>query len=119
MGTLGCAPIRPTAPYEENAMLLERTIAQLDIGPVSPDQAEEMGHLGFLQWLGALKGNESYIEAASQAYARARPASAASPALAVFCELLAASSEDPLAELNLRLPTPTRRGGAKARRAGL
>ncbi|MEL6688872.1 MAG: hypothetical protein AAFP28_01025 [Pseudomonadota bacterium] len=98
-------------------MLLERTISQLDIGPVPEDQAQELGHLGFLQWLGALKGDRNYVEAVREAYEMAYPASAASPALEVFCDLLMISAASPLAELDLRLPTRTRRGGAKARRA--
>ena len=98
-------------------MLLERTIAQLDVGPVSADQAEEMGHLGFMQWLGGLRGDVNYVSAAHHAHDCARPARAASPAVGVFCDLLLASCEEPGRALDLRLPTRTRRGGAKARRA--
>lgn len=98
-------------------MLLERTIAQLDIGPVSPDQAEEMGHLGFMQWLGGLPGDASYVASAQHAHDYAHPASITSPAVEVFCDLLLASCEELGTALDLRLPTRTRRGGAKARRA--
>ncbi len=45
-------------------MLLKRTIAQLDVGYVPQDVAEEMGHLGYLQWLGAVQGDASYLQEA-------------------------------------------------------
>ena len=72
-------------------MLLERTIAQLNVGPVSPEIAEELGHLGYLQWLGALRGNTSYLEEAMKAYEAARPLSASSPAIALITRSSAAS----------------------------
>ncbi len=99
-------------------MLLERTIAQLDVGFVPQKQAEEMGHLGYLHWLGALRGDASYPNEAMQAYEMARPFSKSSPAIAVFCQLLRASVERPLhpLQLQLQLPKRTRRGGARARR---
>ncbi len=97
-------------------MLLERTIAQLDIGDVPPDVAEEMGHLGYMQWLGALKGDAGYVQEAMRAYELARPFMRTSPAVDVFCRLLVESSATPLTPLDLKLPTPTRRGGARARR---
>ena len=97
-------------------MLLERTIAQLDVGYVPPDRAEELGHLGYVQWLGALKGNASYLGEAMRAYTLAQPFIRTSPAVGVFCDLLVASSTSPLAPLDLKLRPPQRRGGAKARR---
>ena len=97
-------------------MMLERTIFQLDIGDVPDHVAKEMGHLGFAQWLGALQGDADYVREAMRAYNVARPFIASSPAVAVFCELLEASAASPLAPLELTLPAPARRGGAKARR---
>ncbi len=97
-------------------MLLERTILQLDIGHVPPDQAETMGHLGYMQWLGALRGDADYRREAMRAYERARPFIRTSPAIAVFCQLLVASCTTLPSVLDLRLPARTRRGGARARR---
>lgn len=100
-------------------MLLERTISQLDIGYVPRDQARELGHLGYMQWLGSLPGDTSYLNQAKHAYDLARPFIHASPAVAVFCQLLIASASTPLQPLDLRLPPRTRRGGARARRGVL
>ena len=78
-------------------MLLERTISQLDIGYVPDNVAEELGHLGYAQWLGALKGNAGYLVEAMRAYDLAKPFIRTSPAVAVFCQLLVdsvASSSD-------------------------
>lgn len=97
-------------------MLLERTISQLNVGHVSADQAEKLGHLGYIQWLGALDGNASYPQEAMRAYSLAHPFIRISPAVAVFCRLLVQSTATPLAPLELRFPTPSRRGGARARR---
>ncbi|MEM8580458.1 MAG: hypothetical protein AAGA38_05755 [Pseudomonadota bacterium] len=97
-------------------MLLERTIAQLDVGFVPQDVAEKMGHLGYLQWLGALRGTASYAGEAMRAYSLAQPFIRTSPAIAVFCSLLLNSVSSPLKPLDLKLPPRTRRGGAKSRR---
>lgn len=100
-------------------MLLERTITQLDIGHVPEHIALEMGHLGYVQWLGSLNGDASYLKEAVRAYELARPFMKTSPAIAVFCQLLVQSIASPLAPLELKLPVPARRGGAKARRSAL
>lgn len=97
-------------------MLLERTISQLDIGYLPPEQAEELGHMGYLQWLGALPGNVGYAREARRARQVARPFINTSPAVAVFCDLVAASAELPPRPVDLKLPKRTRRGGARARR---
>lgn len=97
-------------------MLLERTISQLDIGFVPEEQAETLGHMGYLQWLGALRGDVGYAQEAFHAFELARPFSKTSPAVAVFCDLLIASVATPIRPLALKLPTPARRGGARARR---
>ncbi|MEM9250385.1 MAG: hypothetical protein AAGB05_17030 [Pseudomonadota bacterium] len=100
-------------------MLLEQTLSQLDVGTVPQDRAEEMGHLGFMQWLGALPGQASYPDEAMHAYDMARPFRRHSPAVAVFCDLLIASTISPCTPLSLRLPRRHRRGGALARRLSL
>jgi len=100
-------------------MLLMRTLSQLAIGHVPPDQAQEMGHLGYMQWLGALKGDASYVHEVTRAVAAARPFMATSPAVQVFCALLVQSAAQPPRPLTLILPTKARRGGARARRKAL
>ena len=100
-------------------MLLERTIAQLDLGQIPDDQAERLGHLGYMQWLGALPGKAGYLQEAARAYQMAQPFIQTSPAVAVFCGLLVESVASPLTPLTLHLPQRRRRGGAKARRSGI
>ncbi len=97
-------------------MLLERTISQLDIGYVPDHLAEEMGHLGYVQWLGGLRSEAGYTDEAMRAYQLAQPFIRTSPAVAVFCYLLIESTASPLQPLELKLPAPKRRGGASARR---
>ena len=97
-------------------MMLERTLSQLDIGYVPDRIAQEMGHLGYAQWLGALKGEAGYFNEAMRAYELAQPFIRTSPAIAVFCHLLVESTASPIKALELKLPAPVRRGGAKARR---
>ena len=96
-------------------MLLDRTISQLDIGYLPRARALELGQLGYMQWLGALPGDADYRGAAMRAYEAASPFRRASPAVAVFCDLLVASTRMPPAPLPLSLPRH-RRGGARARR---
>ena len=100
-------------------MLLERTIFQLDIGYVPPEQAEELGQLGYLQWLGGLPDNANYAVETMRAYEMAQPFMRVSPAVAVFCELLVASTTLPPEPLTLRISNRSRRGGAQARRLSL
>ena len=97
-------------------MLLERTISQLDIGPVPPEEATELGQLGYLQWLAGLPADTDYAREAMHAYTMARPFLRFSPAVAVFCDLLVASMRLPMEPLPLKMPTRERRGGAQARR---
>ena len=97
-------------------MLTELTISQLDIGHLPPERALELGQLGYLQWLGSLPGDEGYPVAAMRAYTMARPFIRSSPAVAVFCDLLVASTRMPPEPLTLQLPRH-RRGGGRARRA--
>ena len=96
-------------------MLLNLTISQLDIGHVPRARALELGRLGYMQWLGALPGDAAYRDEAMRAYAAAAPFIRRSPAVAVFCDLLVASTRMPPEPLPLTLPRH-RRGGARARR---
>ncbi|OOY05991.1 hypothetical protein AXZ77_1679 [Thioclava sp. ES.031] len=99
-------------------MLLERTLSllQLDIGPISPLRARELGTLGYMEWLGGLPGDMPYAKAAIIAHTQAYPFGAASPAVAVFCELLLDSLRPQPFALPIEMPPPLRRGGARARR---
>jgi hypothetical protein len=97
-------------------MLLELTIRQLDIGPVPKTRAIELGQLGYMQWLGSLPGHVGYAQEARRALSLARPFIGCSPAVAVFCDLLAASLRISPAPLALALPARRRRGGARSRR---
>jgi hypothetical protein len=98
-------------------MLTDLTIRQLQryAGPASG--VDEIARLGYLQWLGGLDADQSYPAAAARACALARPFEGTAPAVAAFCSLLRASIATPLAPLDLPLPTPRRRGGARQRRA--
>ncbi|MFN0262778.1 hypothetical protein ACKTEK_02770 [Tepidamorphus sp. 3E244] len=98
-------------------MFLRRTISQLDIGPVTPERAQEMAQLGFLQWLAGRPAKADHRSEALDAYAVARPLAQGSPAIAAFCDLLLAATKTPVYGLPIRLPTRQRRGGAQARRA--
>ena len=100
-------------------MLLDHTILQLRTPGLSPDRARELGHLGYLQWLGGLPGFASYQGEAIRAYTAAQPYLCDAPALAVFCELLVNSTRHPAQPLDLILPPKQRRGGARGRRAAL
>ena len=71
-------------------MLLERTISQLDTGPMPRARAEDMARMGYVQWLAGLPGSASYPAEARRACAMAAPFEAASPAVACFCALLEA-----------------------------
>jgi hypothetical protein len=100
-------------------MLLELTISQLDIGPVSPERARDLGQLGYIQWLGSLRGDDDYHRAAHRAFEMAAPFRRGSPAVAVFCDLLVASTRMPPQPPTVAIPAPARRGGARGRRAAL
>lgn len=100
-------------------MLLERTIHQLDIGPIPAEQARKMAEMGYVQWLGALPGRASYHAEARRALLAARPFEETSPAVAAFCQLLNASLSLPPRPLPIAMPARKRRGGAQARRMSL
>ncbi|MEL7464721.1 MAG: hypothetical protein AAFN79_11675 [Pseudomonadota bacterium] len=97
-------------------MLLERTISQLDVGPLPKGRALELGRLGYLQWLGALRPDGDYRREAMRACRAAAPFAPASPAVAAFLDLLVASTRVPLEPLAIPMPERSRRGGARARR---
>ncbi|MEY8840259.1 hypothetical protein AB9K41_14640, partial [Cribrihabitans sp. XS_ASV171] len=101
----------------EGAMLLERTISQLDVGHVPPNVAQQMGQLGYMQWIAALPGDTGYRLAALTALSAAEPFAETSPAVAAFCDLVRTSLESPLEPLALGMPPKVRRGGSVARRA--
>ncbi len=97
-------------------MLFERTLTQLQLDPGSPERAEELGQLGYMQWLGGLPGNASYEAEAVKAYLVAMDFAETDPAVAVFCGLIRESLRRPLRALDIALPKPRRRGGARERR---
>ena len=97
-------------------MWTERTLTQLQVASKSPERAKEIGHLGYMQWLGGLPANACYVSEAAYAYMSAEPFKHTDPAVAVFCALLKSSIDTPLQPLDLSLPKPQRRGGAKERR---
>jgi hypothetical protein len=96
-------------------MILERTILQLDIGPMPLTEARQAAQLGYMQWLGSLPGHADYRHATRYALTKAKPF-CESPAVAEFCKLLQESLDNPLQPLALCLPRRKRRGGADGRR---
>jgi hypothetical protein len=92
------------------------TLHQLQSDAASPERAKELGQLAYMQWLGSLPANGCFRMAALRAHATAKPFIDSNPAVAVFCHLLTESLKNPLKPLDLALPKPRRRGGARARR---
>lgn len=103
----------------EKTTLVERTITQLKANRASTRRASELGQLGYMQWLGGLPAAADYISEAEQAYGLASRFMAENPPLAEFCKLLRQSIQHPLKPLDLALPRPRRRGGARSRRQAL
>lgn len=99
-------------------MILDLTISQLDLGPMPPERARELGQLGFLQWLGALPAMADYRREALRAHAAALPFAGRSPAVAAFCDLVEASTSA-IEPLPFVVAARRRRGGARSRRAVL
>ena len=97
-------------------MLIALTLTQLQVNPTTPERAKEIGQLGYMQWLGSLPASSCYQSEAAYAYMTAFPFKDTAPAVAVFCDLLRDSLANPLRPLDLALPKPRRRGGAKERR---
>ncbi|HDR29852.1 hypothetical protein [Rhodovulum sp.] len=98
----------------ERAMMLDLVLLQMQARGHDPARADAIGQLGFMQWLGALPGGCDYVAAARAALERV--GAPGSPVLASFRNLLAASLAMPPRPLDLGLPVPRRRGGARARR---
>lgn len=99
--------------------MIERTLTQLQVNPTTPERTKEIGQLGYMQWLGSLPAAACYQTEAAYAYISAQPFKNSDPAVAVFCDLLRTSLEHPLTPLDLALPKPRRRGGAKERRLSI
>lgn len=97
-------------------MLLERTLTTLQTRADTPERATELGKLGFLQWMMLLRPDASYPDEARRALATAAPFEATDPAVAAFARLVRASLEAPIRPVDIALPVPRRRGGARARR---
>ncbi len=97
-------------------MLVERTIRQLQLGRASTGRARELAQLGYMQWLGSLPGRADYEAEAQRAYLLASRVSHTAPAVAEFCRIVQRSLRHPLKPLDLALPQPRRRGGARQRR---
>lgn len=100
-------------------MSIERTLTQLQAEAATPERAQELGRMGYMQWLAALPGQASYEAEAVRAWLRAEPFAATDPAVAVFCALIRDSLRRPLLPLDLSLPRPRRRGGARVRRMSI
>ena len=97
-------------------MVLDRIVHRLQIRHITPERAAELAQLGFMEWLGSLPGDSNFHQQAMVAYKRAVPFRRGAPAIAVFCDLLVASTRIPPEPLELSLPSPHRRGGARGRR---
>ncbi len=100
-------------------MLIQKTLLQLQVRVDTPERAQELGRMGYIQWLGSLPGGANYEFEAVRAFLYARPFLETDPAVKVFCELLQQSLKAPLTPLDLSLPKPRRRGGAQERRMSL
>lgn len=97
-------------------MSIELILTQLQCRVETPERAYELACMGYMQWLGGLPGCASYEAEAVRAWLRAQPFVRTDPAVAVFCGLLDTSLRHPGRALDLTLPRPQRRGGARNRR---
>ncbi|WP_108879680.1 hypothetical protein [Anderseniella sp. Alg231-50] len=97
-------------------MVLNRLLDRLQLHHTGHDRANEFGQLGFMEWLGSLPADSDYYHQAMTAYQKALPLRLTAPAIGVFCDLLIASTRMPPQPLDLSLPSPHRRGGARGRR---
>ena len=100
-------------------MTIERVLTLLQARAETPERARELASMGYMQWLGSLPGAIGYEEAAVRAWLRAQPFAATDPAVAAFCALLQQSIQQPGCPLDLPLPRPQRRGGARRRRLSI
>ncbi len=97
-------------------MHLERTLHMLQTETETEERAAELGRMGVMQWLGGLKGDESFPAQAADALEAASPFREADPAVEAFCALLEEAMKMPPRPLDLALPQRRRRGGARRRR---
>lgn len=97
-------------------MILERTLHMLQARTETMAQADEIGQMGFIQWLGWLDGRRSFDAQAAEALSAAAPFRGSDPAVAVFCDLIDEARLMPPRPLALAMPKSKRRGGAKKRR---
>lgn len=97
-------------------MVLNRILHRLQLHHAEHGRASEFGQLGFMEWLGSLPADSDYNLQAMTAYEKALPFRRTAPAIRVFCDLLIASTQMPPQPLDLCLPRPHRRGGARGRR---
>jgi hypothetical protein len=97
-------------------MVLDRILHRLQMQQTEHCRTTEFGQLGYMEWLGSLAADSDYNQQAMTAYHKALPFRRKAPAIAVFCELLIASTRIPLQPLEIGLPSPHRRGGARGRR---
>ncbi|MBW4984331.1 hypothetical protein KZZ07_17460 [Mameliella sp. CS4] len=100
-------------------MTIERVLTLLQTRADTPERARELASMGYMQWLGSLPGCASYEKEAMRAWRRAQPFAGTDPAVAVFCEMLQQSIRRPAVPLDLPLPQPQRRGGARKRRLSI
>lgn len=97
-------------------MVLDRILERLQLQQSEHCRIIEFGQLGFMEWLGSLPADSDYNQQAMTAYQQAQPLRQKAPAIAVFCDLLIQSTRMPLQPLDICLPSPNRRGGARGRR---
>lgn len=89
-------------------MALDRILHGLEQSRLDSQEQVELARLGFLEWLWSLPYESDINAQASAAHEYACPMKGGAPAVAAFCDLLAAASQP--------LPTPVRTGGPRARR---
>jgi len=100
-------------------MDISYTMSLLLMAPADPDRAREIGQMGYMQWLAGLPGGVRYEAEVRRALRVAADFIESDPAVAEFCRLLRVSLRGPLEPLELALPAPRRRGGARERRRAL
>ncbi|MBY6162095.1 hypothetical protein KUV73_14505 [Mameliella alba] len=100
-------------------MTIEKVLTQLQAQTETPERARELASMAYMQWLGSLPGHSSYESQAVRAWLRAQPFVETDPAVAAFCALLRQSLQRPGQPLDLPLPRPQRRGGARQRRLSI
>ncbi|MEO1677430.1 MAG: hypothetical protein AAFU80_04640 [Pseudomonadota bacterium] len=106
-------------PAAGTAPSIDTLLSKLLMAPGDPGLAEAWARMAYVEWLAGLPGRVSYADAALEAFEAARSTADISPATAAFRRLLARSAQLPPAPLDLGLPKPARRGGARARRLSI